>query len=96
MSKGFRKLAAFLAAALLLLAEVPLLHAQDGTTADASQVQASASADDGQNEQPENQTGTDADAPELAQSGDDDSGGSRFIPTEQLSQDLGASFPVDI
>jgi len=26
----------------------------------------------------------------------EDEGGSRFIPTEQISQDLGVSFPVDI
>lgn len=96
MSKRLRGPAALLASALLLLAEAAPLYAQDGTATGASQAQASASADDGQDEQPENQTGTDADAPELAQSGDDDSGGSRFIPTEQLSQDLGASFPVDI
>lgn len=39
----------------------------------------------------------DPDVQDIAQVGDtqDDSPG-RFIPTEQLSQDLGASFPVDI
>ncbi len=34
-------------------------------------------------------------APEIAQVEDEEEQ-SRFIPTEQLSQDLGASFPVDI
>jgi len=39
----------------------------------------------------------DPDAQDIAQVGDDpDSSPGRFIPTEQLSQDLGASFPVDI
>jgi len=37
------------------------------------------------------------DAQDIAQVGDDaDASPGRFIPTEQLSQDLGASFPVDI
>jgi hypothetical protein len=37
------------------------------------------------------------DAQDIAQVGDDpDNSPGRFIPTEQLSQDLGASFPVDI
>jgi hypothetical protein len=39
----------------------------------------------------------DPDAQDIAQVGDDpDNSPGRFIPTEQLSQDLGASFPVDI
>jgi len=39
----------------------------------------------------------DPDAQDIAQVGDDpDASPGRFIPTEQLSQDLGASFPVDI
>lgn len=96
MSKRLRTVAALLAAGFLLLAEAPMLHAQDGAAVDDAQAQAPATADDGQNQQSADQANVDADAPELAQSGDDDNGGTRFIPTEQLSQDLGASFPVDI
>lgn len=36
----------------------------------------------------------DADVAQLDEEAED--GASRFIPTEQLSQDLGVSFPVDI
>lgn len=97
MNMRFRELIAMLALSLLMFAAAQPLYAQDAAATDAEQTQDSAASDsDGQSGQQADQDDSDADSPELAQTGDDDSGGSRFIPTEQLSQDLGASFPVDI
>lgn len=95
MNKRFRMLMAMFALSLLPFALTEQLYAQDAAATDPEQAQDSA-ASDTQTEPPAEQTDGNADSPELAQTGDDDNGGSRFIPTEQLSQDLGASFPVDI
>lgn len=95
MNKRFRMLMAMFALSLLPFALTEQLYAQDAAATAPEQAQDSA-ASDTQTEPPAEQTDGNADSPELAQTGDDDNGGSRFIPTEQLSQDLGASFPVDI
>ncbi len=42
------------------------------------------------------QTGTDSGQADDEQTDEEEESPSRFIPTEQISQDLGVSFPVDI
>lgn len=81
---------------LLLLGASLHLSAQDGAATDAAQSQQTTDTTVEEPAEQDDSGQADGDNPELAQTGDDDTGGGRFIPTEQLSQDLGASFPVDI
>lgn len=61
----------------------PTPDQEPATQTDAEQVLA-------QSNEPQSEEGNEADAEENAD------GQSRFIPTEQISQDLGVSFPADI
>jgi len=90
-----KKLFAF-AAVLGFAMIAPLVYSQDtGTdeqTASSNEVETS-----GANAETEEQEQSSETTPELTQVEDEEEQSSaRFIPSEQLSQDLGASFPVDI
>ena len=87
--------------ALALLCSSALVAAQSAGDADQTQGAASDTAtgleqeeiaNDAQAQQ--NQDGSSQDVAQVEDEEEDSAG--RFIPTEQLSQDLGASFPVDI
>jgi hypothetical protein len=85
--------------ALALLCSSALAAAQSANDADQGQDAAAASSQD--QEEPASdgqaQQNQDSASQDVAQVEDEEEASAgRFIPTEQLSQDLGASFPVDI
>jgi hypothetical protein len=103
--KFYRTILSYLAPvaimALLALATVTQPSAQQ-PAAPAGQTDAQQSGGLQQEAQPEAQSDTQPDTQESAtgQPGDQETGrqqaGGRFIPSEQISLDLGVSFPVDI
>lgn len=87
--------------ALALLCGSALATAQPASASDQAADAASGAATDQEPEQLEDATqvpqSQDAAGQDVAQVQDEEEAAAgRFIPTEQLSQDLGASFPVDI
>lgn len=93
--KTAHALAALGLALLLGVPASPLLAQTADAEPQTQEPQAQADATDNGAPMPED--ALNPDAQDIAQVGDDpDASPGRFIPTEQLSQDLGASFPVDI
>ena len=88
----------------LLLLSPPLMAAENGPQAQtdnpleaSEELEASAASE---SEESELTPGSDAELAVADESDDldqpEDAGSSRFIPSEEISQDLGVSFPVDI
>ena len=92
-SKKFLNLMGFLA--LFLCAQVAF--AQTDSTSDEAPTTAEPTTESAQEDTTEQEQDGEQSATEIAQVEDEEEeSAGRFIPTEQLSQDLGASFPVDI
>ena len=88
----------------LLLLSPPVMAAENGSQAQndnpdevSAELEASAASE---SEESELTPGSDAELAVADESDDldqpEDAGSSRFIPSEEISQDLGVSFPVDI
>jgi len=95
------KLFAQIGFTLLLLCASALATAQSSSAADQAQGAANAATSAEEQEvlasDKQASQSQDSSSQDVAQVEDEeDASAGRFIPTEQLSQDLGASFPVDI
>ncbi len=95
MKTIFSKKLCLLTGCLWVVMVTPLSFAQstDANAQEPDSVEIESTTDAEQaDEQEQSSTETDADVAQVEEEEEQ----SRFIPTEQLSQDLGASFPVDI
>lgn len=81
---------------LALLLSGALAVAQSSSDQDLSQTATDAAVDQEQETLANDASEQDSTGQDVAQVEDEEESSGRFIPTEQLSQDLGASFPVDI
>ena len=96
MRNNFSKSLCLLIALTWLAMFTPLAYSQS-SDADVQEPASDIETEIADEEAQQQQQSTEETAPEIAQVEDEEEqSSSRFIPTEQLSQDLGASFPVDI